>query len=94
MCAGIVPGSISVFEAMNRVRNEMSFAHDNPDLAEMEVARLIIESVVALLRHAKAIDRRYFGGRVPIQRLAKRACVLAWRRSARCPTLPRPLPSG
>ncbi len=56
----IVKSSISVFEAMNPVRNDHSFAHDNPDLVEMEEARFIFDSVTAFLRYSKAIDGRYF----------------------------------
>ena len=60
MSERIVKSSISVFEAMNPVRNDQSFAHDNPDLIEMEEARFIFESVAAFLRYAKAIDGRFF----------------------------------
>ncbi|WP_375279865.1 abortive infection family protein [Pseudooctadecabacter sp.] len=56
----IVKSSISVFEAMNPVRNNRSFAHDNPELVEMEEARFIFDSVAAFLRYSKAIDGRYF----------------------------------
>ncbi len=56
----IVKSSISVFEAMNPVRNDRSFAHDNPDLVEMEEARFIFDSVTAFLRYSKAIDGRRF----------------------------------
>ena len=60
MSERIVKSSISVFEAMNPVRNDQSFAHDNPDLIEMEEARFIFDSVAAFLRYAKAIDGRFF----------------------------------
>ena len=56
----IVNSSISVFEAMSPARNNHSFAHDNPDLVEMEEARFIFDSVTAFLRYSKAIDERYF----------------------------------
>lgn len=56
----IVKSSISVFEAMNPIRNDRSFAHDNPELVEMEEARFIFDSVTAFLRFSKAIDGRYF----------------------------------
>lgn len=56
----IVKSSISVFEAMNPVRNDQSFAHDNPDLVQMEEARFVFDSVTAFLRFTKAIDGRFF----------------------------------
>ena len=60
MSERIVKSSISVFEAMNPLRNDKSFAHDNPDLVEMEEARFIFDSVTAFLRYSKAIDGRHF----------------------------------
>jgi hypothetical protein len=60
MSERIVRSSISVFEAMNPIRNDRSFAHDNPDLVEMEEARFIFDSVTAFLRYSKAIDGRFF----------------------------------
>ncbi len=60
MSERIVRSSISVFEAMNPVRNDKTFAHDNNDLVEMEEARFIFDSVAAFLRYSKAIDGRYF----------------------------------
>lgn len=56
----IVKSSISVFEALNPVRNDRSFAHDNPDLVQMEEARFVFDSVTAFLRFSKAIDARFF----------------------------------
>lgn len=60
MSERIVKSSISVFEAMNPVRNDQSFAHDNPNLVETEEARFIFDSVTAFLRYTKAIDGRFF----------------------------------
>ncbi len=60
MSERIVKSSISVFEAMNPLRNDKSFAHDNPDLVDMEEARFIFDSVTAFLRYSKAIDGRHF----------------------------------
>lgn len=60
MSEKIVKSSISVFEAMSPIRNDRSFAHDNPELVEMEEARFIFDSVTAFLRYSKAIDGRYF----------------------------------
>ncbi len=56
----IVKSSISVFEAMNPIRNDQSFAHDNPNLVQMEEARFVFDSVTAFLRFSKAIDARFF----------------------------------
>ncbi len=56
----IIKSAISNFEAMNPIRNDQSFAHDNPDLLEMEEARFIFDSVTAFLRYTKAIDSRLF----------------------------------
>jgi len=56
----IVNSSISVFEALNPIRNDQSFAHDNPDLVRMEEARFVFDSVTAFLRFSKAIDGRFF----------------------------------
>lgn len=56
----IIRSSINVFEALNPIRNDQSFAHDNPDLIEMEEARFIFDSVTAILRYVKAIDTRLF----------------------------------
>lgn len=60
ICERIIKSSISIFEAMNPVRNNQSFAHDNPELVEMEEARFIFDSVTAFLRFSKAIDGRHF----------------------------------
>lgn len=60
MSERIIKSSISVFDAMNPIRNDKSFAHDNPDLIEMEEARFIFDSVTAFLRYSKAIDGRHF----------------------------------
>lgn len=60
MSERIVRSSISIFEAMNPIRNDRSFAHDNPELVEMEEARFIFDSVTAFLRYSKAIDGRHF----------------------------------
>lgn len=60
MAERIVKSSISVFEAMNSLRNDKSFAHDNDELVEMEEARFIFDSVTAFLRYSKSIDGRNF----------------------------------
>lgn len=60
MSERIVKSSISIFEAMNPIRNDNSLAHDNKNLVEMEEARFIFDSVTAFLRYSKAIDGRFF----------------------------------
>lgn len=56
----IVKTHIAVFQEMNPIRNDQSFAHDNETLVGMEEARFIFDSVTAFLRFSKAIDGRLF----------------------------------
>ena len=56
----IVKTHIAVFQEMNPIRNDQSFAHDNESLVTMEEARFIFDSVTAFLRFSKAIDGRLF----------------------------------
>lgn len=56
----IVKSSISVFEEMNPIRNNQSFAHDNETLVTMDEARFIFDSITAFLRFSKSIDGRLF----------------------------------
>jgi hypothetical protein len=56
----IVKTHIAVFQEMNPIRNDQSFAHDNETLVTMEEARFIFDSVTAFLRFSKAIDGRLF----------------------------------
>lgn len=56
----IVKSSISIFEAMNPIRNDQSLAHDNETLVGMEEARFIFDSIAAFLRFSKSIDGRLF----------------------------------
>lgn len=51
---------IGVFQEMNPIRNDQSFAHDNETLVTMDEARFIFDSVTAFLRFSKAIDGRLF----------------------------------
>lgn len=51
MSERIIKSSISVFEAMNTIRNDKSLAHDNPDLVEQNEAQFIFDSVTAFLRY-------------------------------------------
>ncbi len=60
MSERIVKSSISVFESFNTIRNNKSFAHDNPHLIQQDEARFIFDSVAALLRYIKAVDGRSF----------------------------------
>lgn len=56
----IVKTHIAVFQEMNPIRNDQSFAHDNDTLVTMDEARFIFDSVTAFLRFSKAIDGRLF----------------------------------
>lgn len=60
MSERIIKSSISVFEAMNEIRNNKSLAHDNPGLVDPDEARFIFDSVTAILRYIKAVDGRQF----------------------------------
>ena len=60
MSERIIKSSISVFEAMNDLRNNKSLAHDNPDLVDPDEARFIFDSVTAILRYIKSVDGRSF----------------------------------
>jgi len=56
MSERIIKSSISSLESMNGIRNNKSFAHDNPEIIGMEEARFIFDSVSAILRFIKAVD--------------------------------------
>lgn len=56
----IVKSSISVFQEMNPIRNDQSFAHDNETLVTMDEARFIFDSITAFLRFSKSVDGRLF----------------------------------
>lgn len=60
MAERIIKSSISTFEAMNDIRNNKSFAHDNDNLVPMEEAKFIYDSVTALLRFIKTVDAKKF----------------------------------
>lgn len=60
MSERIIKSSISTFEAMNDIRNNNSLAHDNESLVPMDEAKLIYDSVTALLRFLKTIDAQKF----------------------------------
>tara|TARA_R110002020_G_scaffold55744_5_gene154477 strand:- start:1289 stop:2089 length:801 start_codon:yes stop_codon:yes gene_type:complete len=60
MSERIIKSSISVFEAMNDLRNNKSLAHDNPHLVDPDEARFIFDSVTAILRYIKSVDARSF----------------------------------
>ena len=62
MSERIIKSSISIFDAMNEIRNNKSFAHDNADLVDPDEARFIFESVAAILRFIKAKDTKSFEG--------------------------------
>lgn len=56
----IIKSSISVFEQFNDVRNNVSFAHDNPLLDKAE-ARFIFDSIISILRFIQTIEEDDFG---------------------------------
>lgn len=56
----IVKSSISIFEAMNPIRNDRSLAHDNEKLVGMDEARFIFDSITAFLRFSKSLNGRLF----------------------------------
>jgi hypothetical protein len=60
MSERIIKSSISTFEAMNDIRNHKSLAHDSESLVPMDEAKLIYDSVTALLRFLKTIDAQKF----------------------------------
>ena len=57
MTERILKSSISVMEAFNKVRNEQSFAHDNPIL-EYNESLLILSHVCSSIRFIEAIENR------------------------------------
>lgn len=57
MTERILKSSISVMEAFNKVRNEQSYAHDNPVLNYSE-SILIFNHITSLIRFTKAIESR------------------------------------
>lgn len=56
----IIKASIGVFDQLNDVRNNKSFAHDN-ELVEPAEARFIFEAVSAFLRFLKSVDQARYG---------------------------------
>lgn len=60
MSERIIKSSISTFEAMNDIRNNKSFAHDNETLVPMDEAKFIYDTVTALLRFLKTMDAQKF----------------------------------
>ena len=56
----IIKSSISIFESLNFVRNDNSFAHDSMDLVSREEARFIFESISNILRYFKSLDVKGF----------------------------------
>ena len=57
MTERIMKSSISTLEAFNHVRNEQSFAHDNPIL-NYDESLLIFNHVTAFVRFVESIERR------------------------------------
>lgn len=57
MTRRILKSSISTLESFNRVRNEQSFAHDNPIL-DYDESLLIFNHVASAIRFIQSIERR------------------------------------
>lgn len=57
MTERILKTTISVMEAFNRVRNDQSFAHDNP-LLNYNESLLIFGHVTSSIRFIEAIEKR------------------------------------
>jgi hypothetical protein len=57
MTERILKSSISTFEAFNHVRNDQSFAHDNPIL-NYDESLLIFNHVASVVRFLEALERR------------------------------------
>lgn len=55
MTERILKTSISILDSYNKVRNDQSFAHDNPILNQAE-SELIISNIVALVRFLQALE--------------------------------------
>jgi hypothetical protein len=53
--------SISVFDSLNQIRNNESFAHDN-ELVDRIEARFIFDSITNILRFVKGFEAKRFGG--------------------------------
>lgn len=57
----MLKSAIGIFDDLNDVRNNGSFAHDN-DLVDAAEARFIFDAVSAILRFVKSVDTARFGG--------------------------------
>jgi hypothetical protein len=57
MTERILKSSISILEAFNRVRNDQSFAHDNPIL-NYDESLLIFNHVTSAIKFISALERR------------------------------------
>jgi len=58
MTERIMKSSISTLEAFNHVRNDQSFAHDNPIL-NYDESLLMFNHVTAFVRFVESIERRF-----------------------------------
>jgi len=59
MTERILKSSISILEAFNKVRNDQSFAHDNPLLSHSE-ALLIFNNIAASIKFLEALEKDAF----------------------------------
>ncbi|BCM88064.1 abortive infection family protein [Methylobacterium indicum] len=56
----VIKSSIGIFDDLNDIRNNCSFAHDN-DLVDQAEARFIFDAISAILRFVKAVDTVRYG---------------------------------
>lgn len=59
MTKQILKNSIGIFQSYNDIRNNASFAHDNP-IVEADEARFIFETVTSMLRFVRSIEAERF----------------------------------
>jgi hypothetical protein len=68
MTERILKSSISILEAFNRVRNEQSFAHDNPIL-NYDESLLIFNHVTSAIKFIESVERRNAALRKELRRI-------------------------
>lgn len=59
MTKQILKNTIGIFQSYNDIRNNASFAHDNP-IVEADEARFIFETVTSMLRFVRSIEAERF----------------------------------
>jgi hypothetical protein len=58
MATEIFKSSARVLEEFNHVRNNQTFAHDNPDIITRDEAYFIYQSVAASIRFLKTFEKK------------------------------------